>query len=155
MLELAKHFLFSFWGILYKLLHLLKIFCSMVFLSFSWFNCQLKRGSLQPPLSVGTSSVTFFWGSLFPSSTCLRHITIMFFEKNDPYLFPPNQGLLLHSNVKNLLGSKHCSVQALGYSNGQNRLKLPALLVSIFWRENNKQMEENQCMIYQESKKDV
>ena len=51
------------------------------------------------------------------------------------------------------MGSKHCSVQALGYSNGQNRLKLPALLVSIFWREDNKQMEENQCMIYQESRK--
>ena len=135
MLELAKHFLFFSWGILYKLLHLLKILCSMAFLSFPRFRCQLKRGSLQPPLNEGTFSVTSSCGSLFPSSTCLKHITIMLFEKKiDPYLFPPNQDLLLHSNIKNLLGSKHCSVQALGYSTGQNRLKLPATLVSIFWR---------------------
>lgn len=132
---LAKQFLFSSWGILYMLLHHLKICCSMVFLSFLWFKCQLKRGSLQPPLSEGTFSVTFFWGSfLFPSSTCQKHITIVFLKKIEAYLFPPNQDLLPHSNIENLLGSKHCSVQALGYNNGQNRLKLSALLVSIFWR---------------------
>ena len=137
------------------LLHHLEISCSMVFLSFLWFKCQLKRGSLQPPLSEGTFSVTFFWGSfLFPSSTCLKHIIIVFFEKKLTLIYFPQIRTYYLIQIQRIYWvASTVLFRPWNITMDKTDLSFQHSWYLYFEGGNNKQMEKYQCMIDQESRK--